>query len=73
MLFTQRAAAAAGGFELTAANRAAVTELCRRLDGPPRTPPSVSAPCGDASGSATAGDPIPHGDYQPHEAAARDE
>src|SRR5438132_4972593 len=35
MLFTERAAAAAGRFELTASNRAAVVELCRRLDGLP--------------------------------------
>ena len=35
MLFTQRAAAAAGTFELTAANQAAVADLCRRLDGLP--------------------------------------
>jgi predicted ATPase/DNA-binding CsgD family transcriptional regulator len=34
-LFTERAAAAAGGFELTAANQAAVVQLCRRLDGLP--------------------------------------
>ena len=35
LLFTERAAAAAGRFELTDANRAAVVELCRRLDGLP--------------------------------------
>jgi predicted ATPase/DNA-binding CsgD family transcriptional regulator len=35
MLFTQRAAAASGTFELTAANQAAVADLCRRLDGLP--------------------------------------
>jgi predicted ATPase/DNA-binding NarL/FixJ family response regulator len=35
MLFTERAAAASGSFELTAANQAAVVELCRRLDGLP--------------------------------------
>jgi predicted ATPase/DNA-binding CsgD family transcriptional regulator len=35
MLFVERAAAAAGSFELTAANQAAVTGLCRRLDGLP--------------------------------------
>ncbi|TMG27271.1 MAG: LuxR family transcriptional regulator [Chloroflexi bacterium] len=35
MLFTERAAAAAGRFELTDSNRAAVVELCRRLDGLP--------------------------------------
>jgi predicted ATPase/DNA-binding CsgD family transcriptional regulator len=35
MLFTERAAAASGRFELTAANQAAVVELCRRLDGLP--------------------------------------
>jgi len=35
MLFTERAAAASGGFELTEANRSAVVELCRRLDGLP--------------------------------------
>ncbi|TMC09623.1 MAG: LuxR family transcriptional regulator [Chloroflexi bacterium] len=34
-LFTERAAAAAGAFELTAANQAAVSDLCRRLDGLP--------------------------------------
>ena len=34
-LFTERAAAAAGDFELTAANQAAVADLCRRLDGLP--------------------------------------
>src|SRR5690349_6938532 len=34
-LFIERAAAASGGFELTAANQAAVVELCRRLDGLP--------------------------------------
>ena len=35
MLFIERAAAAAGSFELTAANQGAVTGLCRRLDGLP--------------------------------------
>ncbi len=35
MLFTERAAAASGTFELTAANQAAVVGLCRRLDGLP--------------------------------------
>jgi predicted ATPase len=35
MLFTERAAAASGRFELTAANQAAVAGLCRRLDGLP--------------------------------------
>jgi len=34
-LFTERAAAASGTFELTAANRAAVADLVRRLDGLP--------------------------------------
>ena len=34
-LFTERASAASGAFELTASNRAAVVELCRRLDGLP--------------------------------------
>ncbi len=34
-LFVERAAAASGSFELTASNRAAVAELCRRLDGLP--------------------------------------
>ena len=34
-LFVERAAAASGSFELTAANRGAVVELCRRLDGLP--------------------------------------
>jgi len=34
-LFTERAAAASGAFELTAANGAAVVDLCRRLDGLP--------------------------------------
>ena len=34
-LFTERAAAASGNFELTASNQAAVVELCRRLDGLP--------------------------------------
>jgi predicted ATPase/DNA-binding CsgD family transcriptional regulator len=35
MLFTERAAEASGSFELTASNRAAVVDLCRRLDGLP--------------------------------------
>ena len=35
MLFTERAAAAAGSFDLTDSNRSAVVELCRRLDGLP--------------------------------------
>ena len=35
MLFTERAEAASGKFELTAANQAAVVDLCRRLDGLP--------------------------------------
>jgi predicted ATPase/DNA-binding CsgD family transcriptional regulator len=35
MLFTERAAAASGAFELTASNQATVVELCRRLDGLP--------------------------------------
>jgi predicted ATPase/DNA-binding CsgD family transcriptional regulator len=35
MLFTERAAAATGRFELTAANHMVVAELCRRLDGLP--------------------------------------
>ncbi|GAA3573617.1 LuxR family transcriptional regulator [Nonomuraea rosea] len=35
MLFAARAAAASGAFELTAANQAAVADLCRRLDGLP--------------------------------------
>jgi predicted ATPase/DNA-binding CsgD family transcriptional regulator len=34
-LFVERASAASGTFELTAANRAAVVDLCRRLDGLP--------------------------------------
>jgi predicted ATPase/DNA-binding NarL/FixJ family response regulator len=34
-LFTDRAAAACGAFELSSANQAAVVELCRRLDGLP--------------------------------------
>jgi predicted ATPase/DNA-binding CsgD family transcriptional regulator len=34
-LFTERAAAAAGGFELTTSNRMAVVDVCRRLDGLP--------------------------------------
>ena len=34
-LFAERAAAASGSFELTEANRAAVVDLCRRLDGLP--------------------------------------
>ncbi|HEY3437368.1 MAG TPA: NB-ARC domain-containing protein, partial [Actinotalea sp.] len=34
-LFTERAAAASGAFELSAANRAAVVGVCRRLDGLP--------------------------------------
>jgi predicted ATPase/DNA-binding CsgD family transcriptional regulator len=35
MLFTQRAAAASGRFDLTSSNQAAVVDLCRRLDGLP--------------------------------------
>jgi len=35
MLFTERAAAASGTFELTADNQAVVVEVCRRLDGLP--------------------------------------
>ena len=35
MLFTERAAAASGTFELAASNQATVVELCRRLDGLP--------------------------------------
>ncbi|WP_211370379.1 ATP-binding protein [Nonomuraea turkmeniaca] len=35
MLFAERAAAGSGAFELTAANQAAVVDLCRRLDGLP--------------------------------------
>jgi predicted ATPase/DNA-binding CsgD family transcriptional regulator len=35
MLFTERAAAASGKFELTVSNQAAVVDLCRRLDGLP--------------------------------------
>ena len=34
-LFCERAAAASGAFELTGSNRAAVIQLCRRLDGLP--------------------------------------
>lgn len=34
-LFAERAAAASGRFEVTAGNRAAVVDLCRRLDGLP--------------------------------------
>ena len=34
-LFVERAAAASGAFELTPSNRAAVVDLCRRLDGLP--------------------------------------
>ncbi len=34
-LFTERASAASGSFELTASNQAAVVDLCRRLDGLP--------------------------------------
>ena len=35
LLFTERAAAASGNFELIASNQAAVVDLCRRLDGLP--------------------------------------
>ena len=35
LLFTERAAAASGSFELTGSNQAAVVQLCRRLDGLP--------------------------------------
>jgi predicted ATPase/DNA-binding CsgD family transcriptional regulator len=34
-LFTERAAAASGSFELTESNRSAVVDVCRRLDGLP--------------------------------------
>lgn len=34
-LFTERASAASGSFELTASNQGAVVDLCRRLDGLP--------------------------------------
>ncbi|MBO0685674.1 MAG: LuxR family transcriptional regulator, partial [Candidatus Dormibacteraeota bacterium] len=35
MLFVERAEAASGSFELTAANRSAVVDICRQLDGLP--------------------------------------
>jgi hypothetical protein len=35
LLFTERAVAASGSFELTSSNQAAVVGLCRRLDGLP--------------------------------------
>src|ERR1700730_7590403 len=35
MLFTERAVAASGKFEVTAANQAVIADLCRRLDGLP--------------------------------------
>ena len=35
MLFVERAAAASGTFDLTASNRSAVADVCRRLDGLP--------------------------------------
>ena len=35
MLFAERAAAAAGKFDMTSSNQAAVVEICRRLDGLP--------------------------------------
>ena len=35
LLFTERAAAASGSFELTGSNQSAVAQLCRRLDGLP--------------------------------------
>ena len=35
LLFTERAVAASGNFELTASNQVAVVDLCRRLDGLP--------------------------------------
>ena len=35
LLFTERAAAAAGAFELSTSNRATVVSICRRLDGLP--------------------------------------
>jgi predicted ATPase/DNA-binding CsgD family transcriptional regulator len=35
MLFSERASAASGKFEITGANQAAVADLCRRLDGLP--------------------------------------
>jgi predicted ATPase/DNA-binding CsgD family transcriptional regulator len=35
MLFTERAAAASGAFELSVSNRATVVSICRRLDGLP--------------------------------------
>jgi predicted ATPase len=35
MLFTERASAATGAFDLSGSNHAAVVALCRRVDGPP--------------------------------------
>ena len=35
MLFIERAAAASGSFDLTSSNKAAIVDLCRRLDGLP--------------------------------------
>jgi predicted ATPase len=66
-LFAERAQAAQAGFALTAANRAAVDEICRRLDGVPLaielaaarvralTPEAIAARLDDAFRLLTAG------------------